>query len=255
MASRTNREGMQQADGSRAVRTGEHARVPHLGRRACLVLVSGLVAWASLVGRVGAGVPPDVAARKGQAILGRMQVRFHGLEDFTANVQARVKLSLLPGMGLSGKVYYKRPDKVMVELERLPRWVEHLRQAFSGLAPTQREKSEYQATYDGDETVQGSPCYRLVVQPKEPRKSNVREIRMWIDQKDCTVPRASVNYTDGSSVTSDMTYAAVQGFMLPASQEAHIVTNHAAADVSTTFSDYCINQKLPDTVFQKKKKT
>lgn len=245
---------MQQADGeSSTVRTGAHGRVLQLGRRAWLALVVGLVAWTSLAASVGAGVPPDVAARKGQAILGRMQARFHGLEDFTARVQARVKLSLLPGMGLSGKVYYKRPDKVKVEFESLPRWVDRFSKSFSGLAPTQRDKSEYVATYEGDETVHGSPCHRLVVLPKVPKKSNVREIRLWVDQKDCTVPRAFVSYNDGSSVTSDTVYSAVQGFMLPASQEARITTSHAGADVTATFSDYSINQKLPDTVFQKRK--
>lgn len=223
------------------------------GARHAWPVLAGLIfllACGSLAPAASAGVPPDVAARKGQAILGRMNARFTALQDFTARVEARVKLSLLPRVGLSGKVYYKRPDKVKVELEDLPSWVDRFRDSFSGLTPTQRDKSEYVTLYDGDETLRGTPCHRLVVRPKNVARSNVRDIHLWVDQKECTILRATVSYNDGASVASDTTYATVHGFMLPARQESHIATRHAAADVSAVFSDYAINQKLPDSVFK-----
>ena len=232
---------------------GAQKPISSRGRSIFLVLAMGVALWTSQVEGVGAGLPPDVAARKGQAILGRMQARFNGLETFTARLDARVKLSLLPGVGVSGKVYYKRPDKVKVELDSLPHWVQRFEKSFSGLAPTQRDKAEYVATYEGDEVLRGCPCYRLVVLPKDPKRSNVREIRMWVDQKDCTVPRATVSYNDGSTVTSDTTFKPVHGYLLPATQQARLSTSHANAEVSATFSDYAINQRLPDGVFPKRK--
>jgi outer membrane lipoprotein-sorting protein len=194
---------------------------------------------------------PPSAVQKAESIMARMDGRVDGLKDFTSKLKARVALPLLPGFRMTGKVYFKRPHKLKVDIDNLPRIFERYRKDFAGMAPTGKDRKDFVAQYVRDEPLNNRMCHVLVFTPR--LKQNLRMATTWVDTKTLTIPRAILRYTDGSMVTTDSQYAPVKGFLLPSEQHMDVRMPALSGIATVKFEDYKLNQGLPDSIFEKKK--
>lgn len=222
-------------------------------------VLRGLLAGCALLAMLAApiahaGAPsPASGTQKANAILDRMEARMAPLRDFTAKLQARVSLPLLPGVLLHGRVLYKKPNRVKVELDNLPRFVERYKGDFSGLAPTGRNRKDYVSRWVRDEAVDGRACHLLLVEPKNPA-DKIKVIMVWVDRADLTVPRGILEYKDGTVLKSSTLFKPVGRFLLPSVQQMQFTLPRLAGQATAMYSDYRLNAGLTDADFSSVKK-
>lgn len=226
---------------------------------ALAIVISTLLGWS--VPALGSGsawpwatlAASDAAAiKKGDAILARAEAHTTGLKDFVCRLRARVSISVMPTVGLTGKVYFKKPRHVKVDLENLPRFVKAYKQQFSGLSPTRHERADYVARYVKDDTVEGRLAYVVTLTPRDPA-NNLRIVTMWFDSQDYTVPGAVLKYADGTTVNTRTHFTRVGTFMLPHDQAMQFDLPHLSATAEAVYTGYQLNVGLSDAVFSGKK--
>ncbi len=193
---------------------------------------------------LGAGATPD--EHPGSAVFARMQQVNAGLRSYQADVTVAIETHGPPFISptLSGKIYFKRPDKNAVVFETLPFLANQAKHVVATMEPPSEWPQIYEVEQTGDDGT--TATFRLV------RKKNGRidHVDVKVEDKNATVAGMTYYYKDGGgSIAFTQTYADINGNYVVKTQNGKVDIPHYNADVTSTFANYKINVPVDDKVF------
>lgn len=200
-----------------------------------------------------------------EKILQSVKANFDAVQDYTAQLTAKVNMERLRIPEMKVTIYFKQPNKVHIESKNfamLPR------EGFA-LHPSDL-LTKFDATLMGTEEKNGALQYKLRLISKPEKGHPPRESFIWIDPSQWTVTHLESTPAEGRKVTVDFEYAKIEGkFILPASLKASFDFEQnpdspaeriyspnripRKGSVEIFYSDYKVNQGLSDEIFEKKK--
>lgn len=180
-------------------------------------------------------------------LLARMARVNPHLKSFTAAVHADVSMRTFPYLSpsLDGTYYHKEPNKdKLVFTSGLPVIAKQFSKIYPHLESPARWTAVYVVTVEGDQA--GITTLKLV-----PRMAGrIDHIDAKVDDRRATVLEMRWNYVDGGGyATLDQQYSSYRGNYLVSRQNGHVEIPNYTADVKSTFSEFKLNAKIPDSLF------
>jgi hypothetical protein len=195
------------------------------------------------LGLLGAAAP---SGQPNSELYARMQHVNAGLRTYQADVTVAIETHGPPFISptLTGKIYFKRPDKNAVIFQTLPFLANQAKHVVAQLEPP----SEWDQLYDVQQTADDgtTATFRLL------RKKNGRidHVDVKVEDKSATVSGMTYYYKDnGGSIAFTQTYADINGNYVLKTQNGKVDIPHYNADVTSTFDNYKINVPVDDKVF------
>lgn len=172
-----------------------------------------------------------------------------GLNSFKAVTQIRTDF-----MGLrfpfSGFLYYKRPDKLKLEIPSIPSALKSRQGLFREAVPRSFGSKDYNGKILREEKLDEKvQCYLLKLQPRKPGK--IKTVYLWVDKESSLISRTKIIYTNNSIITSLQTFRTEEGFVLPDRQKIEFDFPQYKATSFINYKKYKINVPV-DEVFAKK---
>lgn len=210
----------------------------------------------------------DAQTLTGPSILERCERVLAGVEDYTADLTAKVDMERMRIPAMNATLYFKKPDKIHVKSDGfalLPR------EGFA--APVADMSKRYQAVLQATDSVEGIALYRLLLTPRGSGQ-RVQPVTVWVDPVRFTIVQVRSTPYRGREVVLKFTYALQEGrYWLPDRLMASFVT--MAPDTSSeeetlfgmkpqldemrrrprngtfeiVYSNYRVNTGLPDDLF------
>lgn len=201
-----------------------------------------------------------------EKVLQSVKSNFDAVQDYTAQLTAKVNMERLRIPEMNVTIYFKQPNKTHIESKNfamLPR------EGFA-LNPSDL-LTKFDATLMGKEEREGSMQYKLRLISKPEKGRPPRESYIWIDPSRWVVTHLEATPAEGRKVAVDFEYTTVEEkFILPSFMKASFDfeqnTDSLAeriyspnrvprkGSVEIMYSDYKVNQGLSDEIFEKKKK-
>ena len=193
------------------------------------------------------GASLRVPGRADGDLLARMGRINPHLKSYTADVHADISMRTFPYLSpsLDGTYYHKEPNKdKLIFTSGLPVIAKQFSKIYPHLESPARWNAVYVVTVVGDEG--GFTTLKLV-----PRKTGrVEHIDAKVDDRRATVVQMRWNYADGGGyATLDQQYTAYRGNMLVSRQSGHVEIPNYAGDVKSTFGNFKLNARIPDSLF------
>jgi hypothetical protein len=206
-------------------------------------------------------------------ILNEVKKNFEKIEDYSVDVTIKMDVSFLKVPDTKAKIYYKKPDKVNIESKQfalLPR-------RALDISPTSLLKGKYTAIFDKFETLNGVKIAVIKTIPLG-ESSEVVLSTFWIDITDYVVRKVEISTKVNGTFTIDLNYNSQTKFrQLPSSiifsfnvsklnipkrfsgqeenDKADTTSNKSTiGKVFIDYSNYKVNQGLPDSLFESKGK-
>jgi hypothetical protein len=206
-------------------------------------------------------------------ILSEVKKNFEKIDDYSVDVTIRMDVSFLKIPNASAKIYYKKPDKVSIESKQfalLPR-------RALDISPTSLLKGKYTAIFDKFDTVNGVKTAVIKTIPLE-ESSEVVLSTFWIDLANFVIMKVEISTKVNGTFTINLSYNSKTKFkQLPSSivfsfnvsklnipkrfsgqeEENKSDTSSNKSSIGKVFIDYSnykVNQGLPDSLFVGKKK-
>jgi hypothetical protein len=206
-------------------------------------------------------------------ILNEVKKNFEKIEDYSVDVTIKMDVSFLKVPDTKAKIYYKKPDKVNIESKQfalLPR-------RALDISPTSLLKGKYTAIFDKFETLNGVKTAVIKTIPLG-ESSEVVLSTFWIDITDYVVRKVEISTKVNGTFTIDLNYNSQTKFrQLPSSiifsfnvsklnipkrfsgqeenDKADTTSNKSTiGKVFIDYSNYKVNQGLPDSLFESKGK-
>ena len=203
-------------------------------------------------------------------ILARLQHSFDALEDYRVTVVAEIDMVRMRVPRMKATLYFKQPDKIHFESETfamLPR-------DGVGFNPLVYTKN-YTGQVAGIDTVDGVQTTKVFLRQKN-ESVRIRELTIWVDTRRWTVVKMESIPSQGRQIRMTMEYTKVEDtwwlpvktlvtldFSQPAGEEQQSRDNESHSPmgrsrlprkgtVTVIYSDYRVNQHLPDAMFEKK---
>lgn len=173
-----------------------------------------------------------------------------GMKDCEADLAIKIKAKWYLGFsfGMSGKYYFKAPDKFKVDLKRTPSFVKKYPKVFSWALP---EVKDFNTKVTGEEVVDGKNCYVLYFLPKQ-LMGDLDSHTIWIDDKDFIMRRQTFKYNTGGEITINQYHKKLSGFWVfdTLSASFNFPKINLNATVNANYENYKFNQNLPDSLFE-----
>ena len=206
-------------------------------------------------------------------ILNEVKKNFEKIEDYSVDVTIKLDVSFLKVPDTKAKIYYKKPDKVNIESKQfalLPR-------RALDISPTSLLKGKYTAIFDKFETLNGVKTAVIKTIPLG-ESSEVVLSTFWIDLADYVVRKVEISTKVNGTFTINLNYNSQTKFkQLPSSiifsfnvsklnipkrfsgqeenDKADTSSNKSTiGKVFIDYSNYKVNQGLPDSLFDGKGK-
>jgi len=205
-------------------------------------------------------------------ILNNVKKVFSSVKDYQVNVNIKVDVDFLKVPETNAKIYFKQPDKIHFESDRfalLPR--EGL-----DISPVGLLKEKYSAFYLKEDTIDGIKTAVIKVIPLD-EHSEIILTTLWIDQAKNIIRRAESTTKLNGTFIIDLKYNSKYEYPLPSemifsfnvdrmnvprgiSGEIESDSNKDKKSKSTTgrvfikYSDYKVNEGIPEKIFEEKKK-
>jgi outer membrane lipoprotein-sorting protein len=203
-------------------------------------------------------------------ILSRLEHSYDGLEDYSVTVQAELNMERVRVPQMKVTLYFKQPDKIHFDSEgfaMLPR-------DGVGFNPLVYTKN-YTGQIVGIDTVEGRRTTKVLLTQKN-EDTRIRQLIIWVDAQRWVVVRMESVQHQGRQIRLNMEYGKIENtWWLPVkvgvvldmvsgsgdgqqSHEGEIRTPMGRSQlprkgsVTLTYSDYKVNQHLPDELFEKK---
>ncbi len=193
------------------------------------------------VALLGAAASPEEST----PLYERMQQVNSGLRTYQADVTVAIETHGPPFISptLSGKYYFKRPDKTAVVFETIPLIANQAKHVVAQMEPPAEWPQIYHVQQTGDDGT--TATFRLV------RKKNGRidHVDVKVDDKSATVAGMTYFYKDGGSIAFTQTYSDINGNYVVKTQNGKVDIPHYNADVTSTFANYKLNVPVDDKVF------
>ncbi len=203
----------------------------------------------------------------GDAIIKNIERTFQSVDDYTVTLDiiTNIERTKIPPMKVT--MYFKQPEQVhfvSTGFALLPR--EGMGTQFGRLS------KRYTVDSVAREMREGTPVYRLLLLPRDPRAMGYRA-HMWVDGLRWTPERVEIPQPDGRTMIALFTYVEIDGYWLPANllvsftagmQDSTAGGQSGPMDrqgtgaqrsggrtgsVTIRYSDYRINTGLPDSLF------
>jgi hypothetical protein len=206
-------------------------------------------------------------------ILNEVKKNFEKIEDYSVDVTIKLDVSFLKVPDTKAKIYYKKPDKVNIESKQfalLPR-------RALDISPTSLLKGKYTAIFDKFEILNGVKTAVIKTIPLG-ESSEVVLSTFWIDIADYVVRKVEISTKVNGTFTINLNYNSQTKFkQLPSSiifsfnvsklnipkrfsgqeenDKADTSSNRSTiGKVFIDYSNYKVNQGLPDSLFEGKGK-
>ncbi|MDB5026488.1 MAG: hypothetical protein JWO66_177 [Candidatus Eremiobacteraeota bacterium] len=190
---------------------------------------------------------PSLPAGAQDDLYARMQRVNTGLTSYQADVVVAIKMNSFPYLSptLTGKAYYKHPDKTAVTFESVPALAGQLKKVVGQMEPPSDWPRLYDVTKTGDD---GSLATFKLVRKKNGR---IDHVDVKVDDKTATVSEMTYVYKDdGGSIKFTNTYDQISGNYVVKAQTGKVDIPHYNADITSSFANYKINVPISDKVFQ-----
>lgn len=206
-------------------------------------------------------------------ILNEVKKNFEKIDDYTVDVSIKMDVSFLKVPDTKAKIYYKKPDKVKIESKQfalLPR-------RALDISPTSLLKGNYTAIFDKYEDLNGIKTVVIKTIPLN-ESSEVVLSTFWIELSDFVVKKVEISTKVNGTFTIDLNYDSGNKYrQLPSSivfsfnvsklnipkrfsaetedeKEDTTLSKSMIGTVYIYYSNYKVNQSLPDSLFEEKKK-
>ena len=209
----------------------------------------------------------------GSVILQNVGKGSEGIQDFVANIEAKVDMDRLRVPKMIATLYFKKPDKVHFDA---PGFAMLPREGVVLNAGTLR--SRYDATVIGEEAVDGKKLTKLQLTGKA-QNIRPRSLLVWIDQTVWTIAKMESVPYQGRILRLEFTYATQSGgYVLPQTLKASFEATARdstqrpldiempnapqlnelnqrvprSGSITVKYLEYKINVGLSDEIFEKK---
>lgn len=205
-------------------------------------------------------------------IIKRLKDNFNKVKDYEVDVKIKVDMDFIKVPESTAKIYYKNPDKMHFESETfamIPR-------EGMDFSPLSLLKGNWSAFYQREDVIDGHKVSVVKVIPLE-EHANVVLSTLWIDQQENIIRKVESTTKMNGTFTIDLKYGNNEkDFGLPQSMTfsfnvdrskapemlSDVTDNNTNKKKSRTLSgkvylqygNYKINQGIPDSIFDKKKK-
>ncbi len=211
----------------------------------------------------------------------KMRERLNYVKDYVADVKMKIDVSFMRVPNISGKLYYKAPDKLKLErhggIAILPKKSVNL--TLSNLIPS----GDATVIDAGHEMIGGINTHIIKVVPVS-EQSDIILTKIWIDETRMLALRTETTTRDNGTVRMDLQfdkyanialpdkvifYTDVKEYKLPKGitmdyESAEQVPQQAPADAKSAkprkgriqieYLNYVVNKGVPDEIFVEKKK-
>lgn len=192
-----------------------------------------------------------------EEIIDRMTLSIYGLSSYTCKI--KINASIVDfGINISfkGSVYFKEPNKLALLLDELPADLQEkykisfTQTSVPGMA-SKTYKEKYKSKMIGIKKFSNNrKVYVLYMEPY--KKSNVKNVIMFVDTEYYTIPKSIIFYKDGGKITIDQVYDKIEGYYLPVKQDVFFNFPKVRANLVSEFYDYKINIDIDESVFKSK---
>ena len=215
----------------------------------------------------------NVAALDDPKVLIRdLNKKFNQVEDYTARVQMKFNIPGVRMNNMSGKVFFKRPDRFRIRTKGiffLPK-----QNPMQNMSAMLLDTSSYTSIISGYELVNGRNCAIVNIIPLK----TVNELilgKFWIDVKNPLVLKTQITTKNNGTIETENVYSATSQYTLPdkiiikvetkkikMSKMMSVDLNKKAQDksklnevetgtITLSFTDYKINTKFSDIELEK----
>ncbi|MCX7759025.1 MAG: hypothetical protein N2169_05390 [bacterium] len=194
-----------------------------------------------------------------EEIIDRMTLSIYGLSSYTCKIKINANIiDYGISVGLNGSVYFKEPNKLALKLDDLPSDVQDkyrisfTQTAVPGMA-SKTYKEKYKSKLVGIRNFTNNrKVYVLYLEPY--KKSSVKNVMMFVDTQNYTIPKSIIFYNDGGKVIIDQIYGKIGNYYLPLKQDVLFDFPKIRANLTSEFYNYQINVNIDDSIFQTTKK-
>ena len=208
-------------------------------------------------------------------ILNNVKEKFSRIKDYEVNVRIKVDVEFLKVPVSDAKIYFKQPDKIHFEAENFAL----LPKDGVNFSPMAILKGNYTAIYEKEDTINGIKTSVIKVIPLN-EKGNVILTTLWIDQsRDYIIKVESTTKINGT-FSLELNYVnPIDDYPLPSSmvftfnidrtniphgmygnmddnkedKENKKNKKRITGKVYISYSNYKVNQGIPDSIFEKTK--
>jgi hypothetical protein len=199
----------------------------------------------TFVAALGAAPPiPSAGGPTASDVLARVTDRDAHLDSYTVPVHMSVRIHKVFTfhMGLNGTQYYKRPDRLALDMRQIPAAA---RKLFADLGTPLTWPGSYDLKMVGANGDRGP--FRLEGVPKHPCDI----ARMVVDTEGDASAPLHVQWTtrDGGTIDMHLTQEASGGYELPKHAEAEMAIGGYKIHASIEYGPYAVNETIADAVF------
>jgi len=202
-------------------------------------------------------------------ILDGVKAAFKKIEDYEVDIHVKIDVDFLKVPDSEAKLYFKQPNKIHVESEKfalLPR---------QGLdfSPLGLISGKYTALYEREDTIRDIPTSVVKIIPLG-NDGDIILSTFWIDQTRNLIIRVESTKKPTGTFTIDFTYEksddhyelpsqmeftfSVDRMMFPRGMDGQLdddddsnkISNSTTGKVYITYTNYKVNQGLPDELFE-----
>lgn len=172
------------------------------------------------------------------------------MKDCQADLSIKINAKWYLGLrfGLTGKYYFKAPDKFKVDLKRTPSFLKKYPKVFSWALP---DIKDFNTKLLKEESVEKDDCHVLFLTPKQPM-GDLESHTIWIDKKEFIMRRQMFKYTTDSDIIINQFYSKINNFWVFNNLNAafRFPKINLNAVVNAYYENYKFNQNLSDKIFE-----
>jgi hypothetical protein len=207
--------------------------------------IRGAIAVVTFVAALGAAptIPPATGPTATD-VLARVTERDALLDSYTVPVHMdiRVHKLLTFHIGLNGTQYYKRPDRLALDIRQIP---VPYRKLFADLGTPLTWPGAYDLKLVGANGERGP--FRLEGVPRHP--SDVARMVIDVDGPANAPLHAQWTMRDGGTIDMRITEESAGGYELPRHADADMAFGGFKIHASIDYGPYSVNEAVADTVF------
>jgi outer membrane lipoprotein-sorting protein len=205
------------------------------------------------------------------AILNKVKDNFERVKDYRVEALIKVNMEFLKVPDMKATIYFKQPNKLKLdskEFAMLPK------QAFN-FSPTALLDNKYNAIYVGQDKIDGSVVSVIKVIPSSD-SAGIILTTLWVDTEKNIVRKIASTVRRGGDTQVELSYNENIKYPLPDKitfsfevpklqylqdprekkiepEKKEEQKQNDKGTVTITYSNYKVNQGLPDSIFQEKK--